>query len=74
MSDVLPQITEGAISYNVQLGEVEGGGRLADQNTVSVVTIRQNDDPIFFNDILLSANEGTNLTLALMRGGQASGM
>lgn len=55
------------------LDGVDGGGRLADQNTETILTILQNDDPIFFSDIFYDQEEGQSVTLTVLRGGQRQG-
>lgn len=56
------------------MSDVEGGGRLADQNIDSTLTIRQNDDPIFFSNIFFSQEEGDSFTITVVRGGQRNGI
>ncbi len=51
-----------------------GDARIADDNFISTLTVRQNDDPINFNGSFVEVREGESAVFSVVRGGQANGM
>ncbi len=64
---------EAAETFTVELQSVNGEARLASSDTMAVVIILQNDDPIRFVTSFNQAQEGETATFTLIRGGQANG-
>ena len=68
------QVTEADISYTVSLVGINGGGRLDDQNTDAILTIRHNDDPISFSGQIALVDEGSSINVTVTRGNRVNGM
>lgn len=57
----------------IQLVSVVGGGRVDDSDHTALLTVIQNDDPIYIAETHMVGSEGQTKTFTISRGGRKYG-